>query len=429
MDRASATRRDGRSQRMARPAGSRAALRRGAGARRRQRRRSPDVVLAIAAEHGVPAPRHRHRQASSASSVHDFNDVDAHRRAARAARRRVSRSDSPDHGPVRARRAVAYGGEIDRRDRSPDLNSCAASSEFTAIPTRRTSRSSACTRCSIADRNRSASCRSTTPDRRAPCAAWARCPTRSSQELREDPRHVGRRPHALQHAGSSTIENAQPVVARSQGRLHHARAQRQPDQRRRAAPRARGARGRSSPRRTTPRSSSIGSRAPRPTTPAERLADALQRRRRRVQPDRRDGRHAARRARSARLAAARHGPARRRRRLRVRDLRARHRRRDVSSATSSRARSSSVDGNGVQSIASAAEAGSQALRVRVRVLRAPRQPRLRRLGRPRAPRARPAARAASIPRRAPISCSACPIRRTPRRSASPRRAACPTSSR
>ncbi len=79
--------------------------RRGAGPRGRQ--------------HGVAGRRARHRRGSRNSRPRhrhsrferlfgaDFNEVDAHRRAARAARRRLSRNDSPDHGPVGARRAVA----------------------------------------------------------------------------------------------------------------------------------------------------------------------------------------------------------------------------------------------------------------------------------------------------------------------------------
>ena len=176
-----------------------------------------------------------------------------------------------------------------------------------------------------------------------------------------------------------------------QGRLHHARPQRQPDQRGRGAARARG---QGFDLRLDER---LGGHRPRAR--AVHLADARAAARRRVeargwrlQPDRRDGRHDARCARPARLASTRHGPPRRRGGVRVGDVRARHRRRDVRARRrAGRDRVGERQRRAV--VASAAETGIAPLRVRVRVLRAAGQPRVRRLGRSRASRARQAARA------------------------------------
>ena len=128
-------------------------------------------------------------------------------------------------------------------------------------------------------------------------------------------------------AGSSTIENAQPVVARSKGGYitlaHNGNLINAGELRIELEEQG-------SIFASTNDSEVIVHRIARSQRRhAGRAARRrAARRRRRVQPDRRDGRHADGGARSARLAPARDGPARRRRRVRVRDVRARHRRRD-----------------------------------------------------------------------------------------------------
>ena len=283
--------------------------------------------------------------------------------------------------------------------------------------------SSGSTRCSIAGRNRPASSPSTRRAARAPCAAWASCPTCRSRRLdalHGDARH---RAHALQHRRllrhRERAAGARAARAADTSRSHTTATSPTP------ASSARSSRSSapSSRRRWTPRSSSIASRARTPTAPEERLADALARRRGRVQPRHHPRRHAARGARSARLASAGDRDASTARRCsRRRRARSTSSAPPTSASRAGRDHRHRRDGRALD-LPVRAE-GAEALRLRARVLRAPGQPHLRRLGRSRAARARAAGWRASAPRPAPSSSSACPIRPIPRRSASRRRAGC-----
>ena len=195
---------------------------------------------------------------------------------------------------------------------------------------------------------------------RAPCGAWARCPTRSARSWPSFPASSAVGHTRYSTSGSSTIENAQPVVARSKGGYITLAHNGNLDQRRPSCASSSRSRDRSSRRRTTRRSSSTGSRARTP------------RRRPSVSPTRcsavdgayslivamGDTLHG--RARSARLAAARDGSSSatpscsRPRRARSTSSARR------SSATSSRARSSRSNGTGVH--VDASRSGKQDLK-------------------------------------------------------------------
>ena len=261
------------------------------------------------------------------------------------------------------------------------------------------------------------------------CAAWARCPTRSHRSCERSPGIVGDRPHALQHrrlvddreraAGRSRARKGGYIALAHNGNLINA----------------------GELRVELEEQGSIFASTKDSEVIVHRLARSTARRRRRsASPTRCSGvegayslivahrRHAARRARSARLASAGDGPAGRRRRLRVRDLRARHRRRDVRARRRAgrdhrrrrrrrcarsircrrRSRSAASSSTSTSRVPTAASSAARSIARGARSAGGSR---------------------GSIPRRAPISCSACPIRRTPRRSGSPRRADCRTSSR
>ena len=225
-------------------------------------------------------------------------------------------------------------------------------------------------------------------------------------------------------AGSSTIENAQPVAralrAAATSRSRTTATSPTPPS---CASSSR-SRDRSSRRRWTPKSSSIASRARRRRRPTSALADALQRRRRRVQPRRRDRRHAARRARSARLAAARAWASS--------ATRSSSRPRPARSTSSARRSMRDVEPGEIVVVDGTACA--RCIRCRTQDLERCvfeyvyfARPDSRVFGgsvdRARRALGRRLAREYPAPR--PISCSACPTRRTPRRSASPRRADLP----
>ena len=198
---------------------------------------SPDVVLAHRRGPRHSGPRHRHSGFEASGA--DFDEVDAHRRAARAARRRLSRNHSPDHGPVRARRAVATAADPTSCSQPgpefmcgifgvhghPDATHIAQLGLYSLQHRGQESVGV------VVDRRRRAG------PRRAPMGTLSDA---LSHRTREDPGHIGRRPYALQHRG--LLDDRQRAARRRalQGRVHHPRAQRQPDQRGRGAPRARG---------------------------------------------------------------------------------------------------------------------------------------------------------------------------------------------
>ena len=266
--------------------------------------------------------------------------------------------------------------------------------------------------------------------RRVPCGAWARCPMRVAQRAdasspacppsatRDTARRARRRSRT--RSPSSRARKGGYITLAHNGNSINAAEMRHASSRSKA---------RSSRRRTTPKSSSTASRGRRADTPAERLRRCAEGRRGRVQPDRRDRRHvlAARDPRGWRpLAMGRLGDAV----VFASETCAL----DIVGATIVR----DVEPGEIVSVERRLACSRfircpsrrlAPLRVRVRVLRATGQPRFRRLGRlARVARSGGASRG-STPRRTPISCSAFPIRPTPRRSASPRRAGCRTSSR
>ena len=146
-------------------------------------------------------------------------------------------------------------------------DTCAAYSASTVIPTRLTSRSSGCTRCSIAARSRSASCRSTRRRRASGRARWGTSPTRSRTELAQ----AARRRSAVGHTRYSTAARRRsrtrsPSLARSRGGYialaHNGNLINAGELRVELEDRDR-----SSRRRWTPRCSSIASRDRRPRRP------------------------------------------------------------------------------------------------------------------------------------------------------------------
>ena len=179
--------------------------------------------------------------------------------------------------------------------------------------TRSRSPSSDCIRCSTAGRNPLASWPSRRTATRAACGAWGWCRTwRTRSSMRSTA--PGDRAYALQHH-RLLLDRERAAGARALSRrAHRAGPQRQPHQRRRASRRARGAgfhlrvvdglRGDRSSPRPIERAATRGA-------PRRRAA----RRRGRLQPRRDPRRHAARGARSARVASARDRPARTARRV------------------------------------------------------------------------------------------------------------------
>ncbi len=288
---------------------------------------------------------------------------------------------------------------------------------------RRRSCTSASTRCSIADRNRPASSPSmTTGSARVSAQDGPRV-----RRLRRRHRRIARR----RRWPSATRATARPARRRSRTRSRCSRASVAATSRSRttatsptrpSCAASSRTRDRSSRRRWTPRSSCIASRKSTAETPGEQARRGAAGRRRRVL----DllvliGEHAARRARSARLASARdRANVGRRVRRRVRDVRARHRRRDGRCAKSSRVRSSRSTRSGMRSIMPFARRRTRAAacsstctsRVPTAACSAARSI-------ARGARSAVDSRRSALPR-APSSCSAFPTRRTPPRSASPR---------
>ena len=201
-------------------------------------------------------------------------------------------------------------------------------------------------------------------------------------------------------------------------------AQRQPGERRDPAPGARGGgldlpvhlghRGDPPPLRAQPPRAARGRDRGEPLQGDGRVLAAVP-----------DARGARRGARPVGLPAARAGPAQRGDRDRLRDLRARPDRREVRARR--RAGRGAGRGQGRHSLVQAVPARAHGpLRVRARLLRAPGQPGVRPHRARVAAAARPPARARGA-RRPPTSSARCPTAAWARRSATRRRAACPSS--
>ena len=157
---------------------------------------------AIAARHGVPArgDRHRGRRAAKRFDDHGAATGAARRRRLATARRRVPRRHSAHHVDARRHCRPSSDFAVDAAVRASHAPRCAASSAFAATPTRPRSRTSGCTRSSIAARSRSG----VVVDRRHGQAHAVRRDGHAVRAIgatswRKLPGIDGRRTHALQH--------------------------------------------------------------------------------------------------------------------------------------------------------------------------------------------------------------------------------------
>ena len=292
--------------RVGRAAAARAAVRRGAGPRRRLDAATPHAVLDDRGAARRAGARHRHACASAHGARLARAAIGARR--ARDVARQLAEAY---HDAIPRHHAAPAAASRAGRRRSPsdavDLIRCAASSASAATPTRRRSPSSASTRSSIAGRSRPASSAVDVAGDARAVEAWGSCPTGSataSSTRCTATLAIGHTRYST--AGSSTHRERAAGARALARRAHRARAQRQPHQRRASCASSWRSGARSSQSSMDSRGRSCtASRARTADTPERRVADALQRRRGRVLPAHRHRRHARRGARPARLAPAR----------------------------------------------------------------------------------------------------------------------------